>query len=210
MIKLPKLGGLLIRYFVLSISLTAMCQVTSQQAIAQCSLIDKSRDALFITYEQMTKLKIDDRKIQEGVLLRLYNNSTCSVLITTGSAEKFLRPLPENPTVIQRIKREVDYDLPDDVLVPDIQYRYVTSRENGTSVGGDNFYGFRLLGKHSLLFEVPLKHFDLSLASKIILTFHYAWEKENRAMNNYQSVENTVQFWAGELPKTVKANISKR
>ncbi len=196
-------------YLGAAISLLVISLILSHAVIAQCSLIDNSRDALFISYERDAKIKSDDGGTVDGVLLRLHNNSTCEVLITAGSAEKFVKPLPKNPTILQMIKREVEYELPDGVLVPEVLYRYNTSRESGHSVGGDNFYGFSLLGKRSVLFEAPLKHFDLNLTSKITLSFNYAWEKERRARTNYPSVENTVQFSSEELPNAVKQKIRK-
>jgi hypothetical protein len=173
-------------------------------------LINNSRDALFITYERTAQVKIDgEDKLQSGVILRLHNNSTCAVIITTGSADKFYKQLPANPTVLQRVKREID-DLPDGALVPDVQYRYQTSKETGVSVGGDYFFGLKLLGNRSILFEVPFKHFDVRFASKIVLPFDYAWEQESRAKVNYGSVETFVNYWTGELPEDIKQKMKKR
>lgn len=193
--------------FVFVVLLFTSNNIWSQKCSARCSLIDNSRDALFITYEKTAKVKTEGGYIQEGVLLRLNNNSTCAVLVTTGSAEQFLKPIPENPTVLQRIRREIKYDLPDGILVPEVQYRYTTSNSSGLSVGGDNFYGFSLLGKRSILFEVPLKHFDLSSFNNITLIFQYVWEQEKRAKHSYATVESTVRFWTKELPDEVKARI---
>lgn len=183
-----------------------------QNSFAQCSLIDNSQGALFITYERTAQIKIDgDDKLQEGVILRLHNNSTCTVIVTTGSANKFYKPLPANPTVLQRVKREIDYDLPDEALVPDVQYRYQTEKESGMSVGGDMFFGFKLLGNHSILFEVPFKYLgDPRFGSKILLPFQYAWEKENQAKDIYSVTENFVIYWSGALPEEVKQKIKKR
>lgn len=182
-----------------------------QSDFAQCSLIDNSQGALFITYERTAPVKTDgEDKLKEGVIFRLRNNSTCAVIITTGSADKFYKPLPANPTVLQRIKREIDYDLPEEALVPDIQYRFQTLKESGMSVGGDMFFGFRLLGKRSMLFEVPFKHLDLRFASKIVLPFQYAWEQENRAKVIYSGTENFVTYWSATLPDEVKQKIKKR
>ena len=127
---------------------------------------------------------------------------------TTGSADKFYKPLPVNPTVLQRIKREIDYDLPDGVLVPEVQYRYPTLKGYNCNIGGDFFFGFNLLGNRSLLFEVPLKHFD-SRFGGLEIKFEYAWEQENRAKDNYGSIEHFVSFSSGELPDEVWKEINK-
>jgi len=190
------------------ILLLALFQILGIKGTAQCSLIDKSRSAAFISFEKVSKVRMEDGKTYDGVLLKLHNNSTCAIVITSGSAEKFVKPLPPNPTPSQLIKREVEYELPDGVLVPQVQYRYTTSHGIINSVRGDSFFGFKVLGKNSILFEVPFNHLGLSAGSKITLTFQYAWEQENLAMNSYPSVENTIMFWTQELPESVKARIS--
>lgn len=133
-------GGLRSSRLVIIVSLAVISQINSQEAAAQCDLIDISRDALFITYEKTTRVKTDSGKLREGVLLRLHNNSTCAVLITSESAEKFVKPLPDNPTIMQRLKREVEYELPDGVLVPEVQYKYSTSSGFRPSGGGRQFF----------------------------------------------------------------------
>jgi len=193
--------------FATILSLMVAFHGETRRAMAQCSLIDTGRDALFITYERPMLMETDNGKAKDGVLLRLHNNSTCAVIITTASAEKFFKPLPENATAAQRIKRDIEYNLPDNVLVPDIQYLYLTSCGAKNSVGGDMFFGFKLLAKRSILFEVALRHFDRSPGNKIALPFRYVWEQQNRARDSYPGVENTVQFWSSELPDDIKAKI---
>lgn len=195
------------RHFFYLLSLLLI--VFSPDAFARCSLINNSRDALFITYERSALVRVKgENKPQDGVILRLRNNSTCAVIITTASADKFYKPLPANPTALQRVEREID-DLPDGALVPDVQYRYQTSRETGMTFGGDSFFGLKLLGSRSILFEVPLKHFDITFAGKIVLEFDYAREQENRAKVNYPNVETFVNYWAGELPEDVRQKMKR-
>jgi hypothetical protein len=182
-----------------------------QSGFSQCSLLDNSQGTLFITYETTARVKIDgEDKLQDGVIFRLHNNSTCAVFITAGSANKFYKPLPANPTARQRGLREVDYDLPDGALVPDVQYRYESREGSSVSVGGDMFFGFKLVSGRSILFEVPFRHLDLRFASKIVLKFQYPWEQENRAKVTYSNTENLVTYWSGALPVEVKQKIRKR
>lgn len=202
------LGFLWERCLVVAIFVAAF-QISNLNGAAQCRLIDNSRDAVFVTFEKTTKIKSDARNIDDGVVLRLHNNSTCSIIITAGSAEQFLKPLPENPTAAQLINREVEYQLSDGAFVPEVRYSYDGVRGTMTSVGGDSFFGFELLGARSILFKVPLNHFNRSPGSKIILIFQYAWEQKSRAMHNYPSVENTVTFRSGELPEGLRSIIPK-
>jgi len=178
------------------------------QAGAQCSLFDTSRDALFITYEGTARVKTDDRKVRDGVLLRLHNNSSCPVIISSGSAKNFVKPRPANATVLQRINPEIEYVLPDNALVPEVQYEYESSRGPRLSVGGDMFFGFQLLGKRSILFEVPMNHFRWPLAL-IEIPFDYSWENENRAQERYKSVKHKVYFSASNLPEELIEQVGK-
>ncbi len=160
-----------------------------------------------MTFERTAQVKVEgENKSQDGVVLRLHNNSTCAVLFTTGDTDIF--PPSDNQIVTQPNKREID-DLPDGMIVPSVQYRYKTSNGIGMSVGGDSFFKLKLLGRRSILFEVPLKHFDDSRASRIMLPFEYAWEHENRATINYPSVEAFVTYSANELPANITRKIKK-
>lgn len=176
---------------------------------AQCSFVDNTQGALFITYERLAKVKTDNRKVQDGVILRIYNNSTCDVFITTGSAEKFYKPLPPNPTPIQRVFREIDYVLPNGVLVPEVQYAYRTRNRFSHNVLGDMFFGFKLPGTKSILFEIPFDHIDLSFSSYINLEFEWAWEVENRGKIRFSGINSSIKFWFNSLPDEVKRKIKK-
>lgn len=190
-------------------ALVAPSSVMGQGQEASCVLNDKSRNALFITYEKLVKVTSERGESKAALLLRLHNNSTCTVLITTGSAEKFIKPPAEGSTILRRITTEIDYDLPDGALVPQLQYRYHDRRGAHLSVGGDNFYGFNLSANKSILFEVPFKHLNLSLDGTLAVKFQYAWEMENRSKEIYSSVENYVHFATSDLPESVKEQIRR-
>lgn len=172
-------------------------------------MIDKSRDSLFITFERTALVKIDaEDKIQNGIVLRLHNNSSCSVVITSGSAEKFLKPLPPNPTPLQRLRREIEYTLPNGVLVPEVQYKYSSKRGMIKGVGGDNFFGFLLSGSNNLMFEVPARNLDFSFGGKIEISFRYVWENESRAI--YRPVEHLVTFYVGDLSSETSRELTRK
>jgi hypothetical protein len=179
-----------------------------------CSLIDKSRDPLFITYERMD----DPEPKREGidrdrVLVRLHNNSTCVVLIKTMEAEKFFLPLPPNPTLMDRVKQGVNYDLPDGAVVPAVKYYTQDNRRSKApeaAWGGDMFFTFRLLGSNSLLFAIPTAY--LRKGYDIVVPFDYAWEKEGERPKFLYSgdVEHRVNFYGDSLPDDVKRKIGRR
>ena len=159
----------------------------------QCKINDTAHDSVFINFEREAMVKVEgEQNLQKGVALRLHNNSSCAILITTGSVEQFYRPLPPAPTIMQRLKREIDYEISDGTLVPEVQYTYSTSKGTFQSVGGDNFYGLVLPGYRTMLFEVPLRHLDRRAGGRIDVEFKYLWE--NRAQSRYGSVTHRVSF----------------
>ncbi|CAN5353143.1 hypothetical protein BH10ACI2_BH10ACI2_00040 [soil metagenome] len=203
--------GTIGRYsFLIVVSALSILHIQSQWCDAQCLLIDKNRGSLFISYEKQTVIKNEGGGTRKGILLKLHNNSNCSVIVTTGSYEAFVKPLPENPTFLQRTHPEIKQDLPDGIFVPEVQYAYFTPSGRVHSLRGDSFFEFNLLGRRSMLFEVPLSDFELAIDSKISLLFQYAWEYEKRAKHYYPSVENTVHFSLRDLPDETKLNVNKK
>lgn len=179
-------------------------------SFSQCKLIDGEQGLVYLTFEKTALVRVDSReKRVKGAVFQIHNNSNCSILLTTGDASNFYKPLPSNPTVMQRIKREIEWVLPDGVTVPFLQYWYRTRMSAGKSVGGDMFFGFELLGGRFVRFEVPFFHLDPSFANKIDLEFDYAWESDNKSRIKRSEVTNTVRFWVGALPSDVRKEIKK-
>lgn len=182
-----------------------------QNSSAQCSLIDDKHSSVFIAYEKTAKVKDENGKTEDAVILRLQNNTNCSIIIETGSAEKFYKPLSENSTVMQRIKREIEYDLPNNALVPEVQYFYNSPKTHyrNISVGGDMFFGFRVLGNRSILFEVPLKYFNLKYFHKIVVPFKYDWELKTKGGVFHSSINHNVDYSGGDFPEELLRKIEK-
>ena len=195
--------------------------ILSQAAIAQdgppsqpgCSLIDKSRDPLFITYERVDDLDSKREGMErDRVLVRLHNNSTCVVLITTTEVERFYRAVPSNPTGIERVKRIINSDLPDGAIVPAVKYYTQDSRRVRApepAWGGDMFFELRLHGSNSLLFAIPMAY--LKKDKIVVVPFDYAWEKEGERPKLLYSgdVEHHVYFFSQNMPDEVKRKIAK-
>jgi hypothetical protein len=109
---------------------------------------------------------------------------------------------------MQRIKREIEWVLPNGVTVPYLQYWWQTRTSAGKNVGGDMFFGFELQGGHFARLEVPFSHLDPSFANKIDVEFDYAWEADNDSRIKRPGVINTVRFWVGSLPESVRKEIA--
>lgn len=194
--------------FLLSICASGQDQVKVLNGSAlPCSRVGKSNDFLFITYEQRSAQRKDGDKIT----LRLHNNSTCSVIITSGSAENFLKPLPPSPSLMDVVNRDVEYKLPDNVYVPELQYRYNASGKEREAVDSGMFFGFQLLPKHSILFDVAIRHFGrVGMGNSIAVEFQYHWEILDQTGNIYPSVEHRIIFWTDSLPDEVKSRLPRR
>lgn len=170
-----------------------------QVANSGCSRIWKDKDLLFITVERNEQ---PSKGKQNVVVLRLHNNSTCAVIVTSGSAEKFLKPLPGNPTAMQRLKPEIDYVLPDDAFVPELQYQYNAKGKDLFAIGGDSFFGFQLPSARSILFEVAEDHLGRAgVGNMIAVPFQYVWQAQDQSGNIYPSVESRVVFWTDSLDR---------
>ena len=155
-------------------------------------------------------VKIDGKsKPAKGLILQLHNNSSCPILVTTGSAEGLYKPLPPNPTAMDTVRRELLYPLPDGAQLPFVQYWYETRRDRGKSVGGDMFFQFEVGEGKFVRFEVPYIHLDPTFASKLELEFDYLWETSNNKHPKRSSVRNTLIYWIASLPEEVRKEIRK-
>jgi hypothetical protein len=155
-------------------------------------------------------VKTETEQIKDGIILRLHNNTSCAIVITTGTADKFYKPLPPKPTVKQIISRELDPDLPDGALVPQVQYSYTTRKVYSYNVPGDMFWGLRLLDGRSILFEVPFEPIELSFITELRLPYTYDWEQTGAAIVQGSGMESYVKFYNLSLPKEIKQKIKKR
>lgn len=180
--------------------------VLTTSMLAQCSLLDKSRDSLYFSYEQ--SIKIDE--ISTNIEIRLHNNSSCIITILSGSAKKFYKPLPKDPTPSQILNREITYDLPDDVVVPEVQYSYATQSGYQNNLEGDSFFGLNVLGGNSIRIIVPSAQLLINSRGMIRIPFQYKWEREKRATFSYSSVDHFVRFSASEVPGATNGSSTRR
>ncbi|MBS1794592.1 MAG: hypothetical protein JSS81_12095 [Acidobacteria bacterium] len=177
----------------------------TQNVTAQCSPQETDQSRLFITYEKTARVKTDGGAIRDGVILRLHNNSACDVAITTGSEDKFYKPLPANPTVMQRLKREVEYNLPEGELVPELRYRYLLTGEPVSNLGGDNFYELILQSGKTIRFEALLEHFDAASESKISVSVKPLLKRGEKG--NIYGEARSIEFSAILLPENIRRKL---
>lgn len=187
--------------------LLLLCPVSGR---SQCKLIDGEQGSVYVTFEKTAMVTVDgSEKKVKGAIFQIHNNSSCPILLTTGGASSFYKPLPPNPAVMQRIQREIDWVLPEGAVVPFLQYRYMSRKSNGNAVGGDSFFEFELVGGRYVRFEVPFEHLDPTFANRLDVEFDYVWETDNKDRVKRSNVTNLVTFWIGSLPDDVENEIKK-
>ena len=192
-------------HIVISLGLLLLGSVS---ASSQCKLIDGEKGAVYLNFEKTAMVSVDgsDQKVK-GTIFQIHNNSSCPILLTTGDATAFYKPLPTNPTAMQRVKREIDWVLPEGAMVPYLQYRYQSRKSNGNSVGGDQLFGFELVAGRFVRFEVPFTHLDPTFANELNVEFDYGWETDNKDRVKRSNVVNRVRYFVSSLPLEVQKEI---
>ncbi|MBK6750248.1 MAG: hypothetical protein IPG67_09615 [Acidobacteria bacterium] len=195
--------------------------VAAAPSAAQCRLIDKNRDSVFITFERVVELWTEETiKAQDGVLLRLHNNSSCPVSITTSTETGYYVPRSSfyfYPPI--RVPSSHSKHLyigggprPDGALVLGVRYSF-TERGKTKHSGWSHVSGGEILSEgQNILFGVPLSHLDLLDLNGISVTFDYIWEQERPPPggHRYGSVDHSVRFGVSSLPEKTLLELKQR
>jgi hypothetical protein len=142
-------------------------QAQNNGTSTNCARIDKNNPPLFVTFEGTES---------KSALLRLHNNSRCSVLIPTNQLEGFLRIVrqPDGRLKFERIE-----DMKDGGRAPVVFLLFNQRGLKDTVIVSDGCMVFlrALLPQQSVLFAVPLDHFKKN--ADVAVEFIYPWEKDN-------------------------------
>jgi hypothetical protein len=139
----------------------------SSRSLLDCSRIDKTKPPLFITLE-VTESK--------NVLLRLRNNSHCSVLIPTNQLAGSLKLVPQGDG---RVKFERIEELTDGARVPVVYNLFNRRGSKDTVIVSDGCVVMTrsLSPQQSILFAVPLEDFKRN--ADVGVEFNYPWEEDD-------------------------------
>ena len=141
---------------------------SGQSAVSSfdCSRIDKTRPALFITFEGTES---------KNVLLRLTNNSHCSVLIPTNQLQGSLRIVKLESG---RVKFDRMEELKDGARVPLVYNLFNRRGSKDTVIVSDGCIVMprSLLAQQSIVFAVLL---DFKRNADVGVEFNYPWEEDN-------------------------------
>jgi len=192
----------------------SLAQVGSVSA-GGCVASDKSKPPLFIAFESLTDKAWAGDKYEKGVLLRLTNNSNCTI----GILAPFGEATKDRATLILRNGKLVR--LPDKELFSLVSGQQVSvaylmkypgkKRMVSGGYGGDVLDTVYLNSERHIFFSVPLK--NLQTGAELRIAFNYAWDegdasqlikKEGEKITQRdETVEHYLLFSARQLPENV-------
>ena len=138
----------------------------------ECSRIDSSRASQFISY---------DGTSDSDVRLRLHNNSDCRIVIETDDHEPFVLRGEKNVALHYLL-----HDRRHETLKPGYGW-------------GDSVLNVELRGGESVLFRVPLAHFNQRL--DVAVPFRFAWDGDHVGAGAVTAIKHYVYFLVDEVPK---------
>lgn len=155
----------------------------------QCVALDTTRPRHFISYERIDHEAWDGKRHVKGAVLRLTNNSKCSMLLLTppGIAPRFIK---KNGKYIS----QNDYDTPQLKNNSHVELTYKlhfpqTNRVETPIPIGDVILKSKLASGESVVFSVPVKF--LKRRAEIELPFNYELDTKPQS----------IRFAATQLPK---------
>ena len=132
-----------------------------------CSAIDKSKPPQFISFERADERALQRRGAsRRRVWLRLHNNTSCAIVVPTGSTQ-LSRPLGGGLTFDLQQDAEVFVDY-------EIQDRRRSKAPQPSGYGGDEIIISRLPPGRSVLFSIDSTHLKKGL--DIVVSFRFEWE----------------------------------
>jgi len=185
----------------------ALLFVFFESSVAQdgCSAVDKSKPPLFISFAQLDEQSWDGSKYVKGALLKLTNNSKCTI---TFSAEMDTAPKVPSSWILRNGKMVRRADVPFGSLNSGqrVSLYYLTKYPNKKYLviggfGGDVLETVYLNGGDHAFFDVPLAKFKRG--GEILLPYTYSWDegergqiiaKENGYVRRYETVEHYLRF----------------
>lgn len=164
-------GRILFAVIVFIAVMAANGAVLEARAQTTCAVVDKSRAALFITF---------DKSSGSDAWLRLHNNSTCAITVETSN-DAPRRAGAGKPIAVHYLIHE---------------RRKSTTRP--ASDWGDTVGTAELEGNDSFTFIVPLS--QLRKDSGVAVPFVYAWETDYVGAGFVGGLQHLVFFLSADLP----------
>lgn len=187
----------------------------AQTSESSCALINNARDSFFIEFERIEDKQNDGGKKRKNIILRLKNNSTCSIQLTSADLEHFRvkENFPPNTSAqqkIEQIKNPKWREINNDEFIPRFEFVTELTVYNSLYVqrlsdASDITFSFSLKGGNSILFAVPFKNFEKKLL--VLVPFEFKWET-NRAKDSFGGdTHHLIWFSYSNLPDEIKQKL---
>ena len=174
----------------------------SPQGQAGCAYLDKEKPSLFISYERELTEKSNKGRPVGWVLLRLHNNSSCSIIVETGDMsgdetlfKKEVRKMPNGevgtayiPDPPEGARLSICYDIQSSKTAAPKPANYLKY--------GDIAYTYTVPPGRSVTFVVDPKYFKKRYI--ISIPYSYSWE-EITERNVWGSILHRVLYFY-EMP----------
>ena len=177
-----------------------------------CSALDKSKPPLFISFESLDEKSWDGNKYVKGALLRLNNNSNCTINFSAAVGEAQVTPIPFTITNGKMV-RQPDVRTGSLTNGQRVSLYYLTKYPDKKlwvigGFGGDVLETVYLNGNNYVFFGVPLKNFQDD--GEILLPYNYDWDAQiiidkDGHKQRFATVEHYLRF----VPEQLPANILK-
>ena len=150
---------------------------------AQCRIINHKFSSVYITYERVGKVSLQEEAPERGVILRLRNNSNCTVIVS--------------------IEQNGDFKFRRETVLPDLLFRYRMGESWQWITTGDAFLEIPVRGGLSVLFGVPFDRFDDEPNGLIEVPFEYEWEEKATRDGSAITVQHYAYFTSRDIPAEV-------
>lgn len=167
-----------------------------QVSQAACSLINRNEFPQFISYERVGEGEPNYKgETRQRVWLRIHNNTSCAIIIPTGSTKLTRSPGGRITTDLQEgAEVVIRYEM------HDLQRSKAPALEQAQ--GGTLSV---LPAGHSVIFSVPASSF--TRAVRLRVPFAYEWEGERPP--GLGPVIHDVQFDSDELPSGARGQLNR-
>lgn len=178
-----------------------------RRSLAQdgCSVLDSTKPPQYMAYAYLEEVASQPKvKERQRVWLRLYNNTSCAILMDAEQAPAWVsaRPVTLADGSVKNELTVIRSDAPPDGTTVELSYRIRQNARAAPMLGTfhHNVFSVRLLPGRFVKFWVPLKLFKDG--SDVLMDFDYEWElRKDGGRPGGIKVFHSVYFFNEDLPE---------
>ena len=203
-------------FTLIGISFPSQKSVAQEGSVPQagCSALDKGKPPLFISFESLDEKAWAGDKYEKGILLRMNNNSNCTISFSAGYGEA--PKVPPNFVIRNgKMVRQPDVKIGSLTNGQRVSLYYLTKYPNKKLLviggfGGHMLETVYLNGGDYVFFSVPLKNFQKD--GEILLPYNYDWDEgeapqiiteKDGSKRRYETVEHYLRFVPQQIPEGI-------